>query len=569
MDRSRFKRPETKIQRQTPKTAFGSTRPVPKVDVTRPRNYVDLTRVRPIPQKPTPPAPTTIVAKVAPKNEAPISVQVPKMALPPLEKVTESPKAGKLPIDMELPGEQSPMHFEFHAKKIKWWNLRRLASRGLAVSLVLMITLGGLLFSQSYLKLHKVFRGSTGTAAALQADVKPELLRGEGRGRVNILLLGRGGGKHDAPDLTDTIMIASVDPVNHTTALLSVPRDMWVHVGDHGVMKLNAAWETGVWDYLGKKTIGSTDPKAVRAGFDLVDQTVSDILGVSIDYNVLVDFQAFQQAVDTVGGVDINVPTDLVDPTMAWENNNNPTLATAGQQTFDGKHALIYARSRETTSDYARAERQRALLVALKAKVKTVGTLSNPLKISGLMSALGDNVQSDLSLSNANRLYSILKNVKDSDVSSVGLTDTSDGKGPYVVGGNSAGQSIVLPKAGLFKYSDIQQFVRSKLKDPYILKENARILVLNGSTLPGLANTKADELRSYGYNVVRVGNTPASGWIKTTLIDVTHDNKYTKNYLEQRFNQKAANSLNDTSIATNDADFVIILGSDEANPTQP
>lgn len=542
---------------------------MPKVDVTRPRNYVDLTRVRPIPQKPTPPAPTTIVAKVAPKNEAPISVQVPKMALPPLEKVTESPKAGKLPIDMELPGEQSPMHFEFHAKKIKWWNLRRLASRGLAVSLVLMITLGGLLFSQSYLKLHKVFRGSTGTAAALQADVKPELLRGEGRGRVNILLLGRGGGKHDAPDLTDTIMIASVDPVNHTTALLSVPRDMWVHVGDHGVMKLNAAWETGVWDYLGKKTIGSTDPKAVRAGFDLVDQTVSDILGVSIDYNVLVDFQAFQQAVDTVGGVDINVPTDLVDPTMAWENNNNPTLATAGQQTFDGKHALIYARSRETTSDYARAERQRALLVALKAKVKTVGTLSNPLKISGLMSALGDNVQSDLSLSNANRLYSILKNVKDSDVSSVGLTDTSDGKGPYVVGGNSAGQSIVLPKAGLFKYSDIQQFVRSKLKDPYILKENARILVLNGSTLPGLANTKADELRSYGYNVVRVGNTPASGWIKTTLIDVTHDNKYTKNYLEQRFNQKAANSLNDTSIATNDADFVIILGSDEANPTQP
>ncbi len=464
---------------------------------------------------------------------------------------------------MDLPGEDSPLRL---AKQYKWQRARRVASRGLAVAVVLLITFGGLLFSQSYLKLHKVFKGGAETAAALNANVKPELLKGEGRGRVNILLLGRGGGTHDAPDLTDTVMLASVDPVNHTTTLLSLPRDLWVNVPDAGVMKLNAAWETGEFKYQGNGKPGSTDPKAIRAGFDLVDKTLEQVLGITIDYNMLVDFQAFQQAVDTVGGVDLNVPADLVDPTMAWENGNNPVLAKAGPQTFNGKQALIYVRSRETTSDYARAERQRALLVALKSKVVNLGTLSNPLKISGLLNAFGNNAQTDLSLSNANRLYSLVKGVGDDKVTSISLADAAN---PQVMGGNINGQSVVLPKAGLFNYDAIQKFVRGNLKDPYILKENAKILVLNGTQTLGLATAKADNLKSYGYNIIGTGNTPSSGWTQTTLIDLTHKSKYTKNYLEERFGVKADNHLADNRIVTNGADFVIIIGSNEALNTQP
>ncbi len=463
---------------------------------------------------------------------------------------------------MELPGEDSPLRLA----QTKWHRARRFASRGLAAAVIVAITFGGLLFSQSYLKLHKVFRGGTSTAAALKANVNPDLLKGEGRGRVNILLLGRGGGTHDAPDLTDTLMLASVDPVNHTTTLLSIPRDLWVNVPGQGVMKLNAAWEAGEFKYQGSGKTGSTDPKAVKAGFKLVDQTVEQVLGITIDYNMMVDFQAFQQAVDIVGGVNMNVPTDLVDPTMSWENAGNSVLAKAGPQAFDGKHALIYARSRETTSDFARAERQRALLVALKGKVVTLGTLSNPLKMSSLLNTFGNNVQTDLSLSNANRLYSITKGVSDDRVSSVSLADADN---PQVMGGNINGQSVVLPKAGLFSYEPIQQFVRGKLKDPYILKENAKVLILNGTLVPGLATAKADELKGYGYNVIGTANTPSSGWTQTTLIDLTHKNKYTKNYLEQRLNQKAAASLADTTIPTNGADFVIIIGSNETSNTQP
>jgi LCP family protein required for cell wall assembly len=468
------------------------------------------------------------------------------------------------PIDMDLPGAESPLHFELK-RRVKWRGVRR----AMAVAVVLVVTLGGLVISQSYLKLHQVFRGGAGTAAALKTNVDPNLLKGEGEGRVNILLMGRGGGNHDGPDLTDSMMLVSIDPINHTSTLLSLPRDLWVNVPNAGVMKLNAAWETGEFQYLGKTAPGSTNPKAIKAGFDTVDQTVEQVLGVNIDYNALVDFQAFQQAVDTVGGVTVNVPADLVDPTMAWENSGNATLAPAGLDNFNGKRALLYVRSRETSSDFARADRQRSVLVALKNKVETLGTLSNPFKLSGLMNSFGNNVQTDLSLSNADRLYSILKAIKADHISSIGLDGSQpSGTGQYVNDGNINGQAIVLPKAGLFQYGDIQQFVRGQLKDPYIIKEHAKVEILNGTDTPGLATTMASQLQSYGYDVVKTGNTPDNNWLRTTLVDLTHGkDKYTSHYLEQRFNVTADSSLSDKTIATNGADFVIIIGSDEASST--
>lgn len=538
--------------------------------VAAPRSLSPVAQRRPVFQTTQMPAPTPIPVEQQRPVAVPPPVSVPAPA--PERPVAEQPVpanpqfARHLSLDMDLPGAESTSALE-RLSHPKWRSVRRWSVRVGVATIVLMVTVGGFLFSQGFLKAHKVFKGGTATAAALKANVDPALLKGEGSGRVNILLLGRGGGTHEAPDLTDTIMIASVDPINHTTALISIPRDLWVNVANAGVMKINAAWETGEFKYLGKAKVGSTDPKAIQAGFDVIDQVVSDSFGITPDYNVIVDFKAFQQAVDTVGGVNMDVPTDLVDPTMAWENANNPVLAKAGIQVFNGPQALRYARSRETSSDFARAQRQRSLLLALKDKVDTLGTLSNPVKISGLLSAFGDNVSTDLSLSNANRLYGILKQVGDSSVNSIGLADAGH---QYVTTGNINGQSVVIPKAGLFNYSDIQSYIRSQLKDPYIVRENAKILVLNGTTVAGLASTKADELKSYGYNVVATANTPNSGWTQTTLVDLTKTKKYTRHYLEEHFNQTAANELSDKTIPTNGADFVIIVGSDEATvtPTQ-
>jgi polyisoprenyl-teichoic acid--peptidoglycan teichoic acid transferase len=480
--------------------------------------------------------------------------------------LNDNPPAGQAParspLDMELPGADSRprLHLRLRAK---WPRLRRT----LAVAVVLVVTLGGLLVSQSYMKLHEVFRGGAGSAAALKENVDPNLLKGEGTGRVNILLMGRGGGNHDGPDLTDSMMLVSIDPVNHTSTLLSLPRDLWVNVPSAGNMKLNAVWESGEFQYLGKIAPGSTNPKAITAGFNMVDQTIHQVLGVDVSYNALVDFQAFQQAVDTVGGINVNVPADLVDPTMAWENGNDPVLAKAGPDSFNGKQALIYVRSRETSSDFARADRQRAVLLALKGKVETLGTLSNPLKLAGLMNAFGNNVATDLSLKNAQRLYTIVKAIKGTNITSVDLDGNNQPTGnQYVTTANINGQSVVEPKAGLFQYNDIQQYVRGQLKDPYILKEHAKIEILNGTLVPGLASKMQADLQSYGYDVTSVGNTPNGSWVQTTLVSLSGSkDKYTKHYLEQRFNTTAADTLSDKTIPTNGADFVIIIGNDEVS----
>lgn len=422
---------------------------------------------------------------------------------------------------------------------------------------------GGIFFGSGLLRAGNVFKGGTASVAALKENVAPQLLKGEGAGRINVLLLGRGGSNNSAPDLTDTMMLASIDPVNKTATLLSIPRDFWVKVPGSGTMKINAAYETGVFKYLGKVETGSTNPKAISAGFDSVDQVVESVLGVTVNYNVLVNFDAFSQAVDAVGGVNINVPTDLYDPTMAWENGNNPFLARAGQQLMGGKQALIYARSRETSSDFARAERQRALMMAIKQKVETLGTLSNPLKITGLLNSFGNNVVTDFSLSDVSRFASIVKGISDTSVSSASLADPNN---TQVTTGNMNGQSIVLPKAGLFKYGPIQNYVRSALKDGYILKENAKILVLNGTLVPGLATKKADELKAYGYNIIGTGNAPGGAYPETSLVDLTHGaKKYTQNYLEQRFNVKATTVMPDNTIQTNGADFVIIVTANESS----
>ncbi len=451
-------------------------------------------------------------------------------------------------------------------KNIKNWSLRKKIWMGILAVVIILLLVGGFLFLKGYLSAKKVFKGG-GSAVSLQEEVKPDLLKGEGDGRINILLLGIGGEGHEAPDLTDTIMVASIDPVNHKTALLSVPRDLWVTVPGKGSMKINAVYETGKYAYLGRQSSSNKDRKALEAGYQAADKMLETVLGVPIHYHALLNFQAFQQAVDSVGGIDVDVPERLYDPTMAWQNNRNPVIAEKGVQHFNGTKALMYVRSRYTTSDFARSQRQRAVIVALQQKVLTLGTFSNPQKISQLIDAFGDNVATDFSLSDLTRMYQITKGINPDSIQSVGLTDPPNS---YVTTGMIGNQSVVIPKAGLGNYSAIQNYVRNTLRDGYLAKENANVMVLNGTSQPGLATTKADVLKSYGYNVGVVGDAPTQNYSKTIIVDQTNGKKpYTAQYLKKRFGvDQVAKKLPDSTIQTQNADFVIILGEDETTNSQ-
>lgn len=474
------------------------------------------------------------------------------------------------PLDLTI-DESKPQKKKFDPRILlhpKQWNWRTIRKRGLigfGGFLALVLIVGGILFAKGYIKLHKVLKGG-GHAVALN-EAKPIDVNTEGDGRINILLMGIGGGTHDAPDLTDTILIASIDPVNNKMALLSVPRDLYVQTSKNGSMKINAVYETGKYAYLGHQDSSNNNQQAIKAGFSSLDSMVQNVSGLHINYNALVNFKGFQQAIDTVGGVTFTVPETVYDPTMAWENRGSPYIARAGQATFDGFHALMYVRSRETSSDFARSQRQRLVMVALMQKVFTLGTLSNPQKISSLLDALGNNVVTDISITDLTHMYGITKKIPEADVQSV---DFSTKPNQYITTGMIHGQSVVYPLAGINNYDAIRSYVRNTIKDGYMAKENARVMVVNGSSDPQLATTKANILKSYGYNVTSVVDTASKQYETTTVVDLTKNKKpYTAQYLKHRFNVKnTVSKVPDSSLQTQKADFVIIVGNDETTDSQ-
>lgn len=456
----------------------------------------------------------------------------------------------------DYPAYKPPARPTQIVRKSSSWRSRVVKGSGFLVGLVMLT--GGFFAWKAYIKLHKVFHG-TATVAALASDnVKPDLLKGEGSGRVNILLAGIGGAGHEGPDLTDTLLVMSVDPVNHSAVLLSIPRDMWVKqpVNYFGAnQKINAVYESAKYKYLGKMDESSANSQAVQAGFNADDQILEQVLGIDINYHVLVDFKAFRQAIDTVDGVTVNVPEDLWDPTMAWENHGNPTLAKAGIQTMSGTQALIYARSRETSSDFARTERQRQILLALKAKVITAGTLSNPTKIDGLMNAFGDNVYSDLSTKGAARLFDIVKQIPDTKISSLDLVSPPH---KLVTTDHVGNISVVRPVAGFNNYAAIQSFVRTELPDGYITRENAPVAVVSPTAQE--ATAIGAELKTYGYNVTAM-QAGGSKNQPTVVVDLSHGkDPYTRHYLESRYGVKAVTTLpGGVQIAQPGTKFVILV----------
>ncbi|CAN5376520.1 hypothetical protein BH10PAT3_BH10PAT3_4090 [soil metagenome] len=473
--------------------------------------------------------------------------------------------------NQKLPKEKRGgfMHFRRKPKEAKRPGKHRKLKIGLrtaGVLALLLVLAGGGLTLKAYLKGRNILKGGSNGAVALNKNVDPTLLKGEGDGRVNVLLLGKGGAGHDGPDLTDTILIASIDPLAKETALLSIPRDLWVK-SNNGQSKINAVYANAKYSVLNSYTLkqqtSEVKAKAEKAGIDAIESTVTAAMGIPIHYFGMVDFVGFAQSIDAVGGIDINVKTQVYDSFIAADNGGNPLIASVGQHHFDGKHALLYAQSRHGSirGDFDRTERQREVIVALKSKVLSLGTFSNPLKVNQLIDAVGDHISTDFTINELMRVYDIIKDVDSAKIKSIGLADPPNN---FVTTGTVSNQSVVIPRAGLFNFTDIQSYVRNTLRDPFLKSENANVVILNGTTTPGLATLKSIELKSYGYNVTLVADAPTKTYTKTELIDLTKGvKKYTKNYLEKRLNVTSSTKLPDATINPGTADFVIILGTNE------
>lgn len=433
-----------------------------------------------------------------------------------------------------------------------------LTAKASGVVLACAFIIGSFFFGKAWLTAHKIFQGGGQSSVLFSTDVKPETLKGEGDGRVNVLLVGIGGGDHPGANLTDSIVIASIDPIAKDIALLSIPRDLYVKVPDYWSMKINAAYSSGLERALEN---GSSEKDATNAGFDVLENTIEEHIGIPIHYHALVDFQGFAQGVDAVGGIDVQVEEDLIDYQIADANDNNPLIAEAGLQHFDGRHALLYAQSRYSTSDFARGQRQRQVIISLKEKALATGTFSNPNTVSKLLDALGQNVMVNATLGEIMRMYEITKDIPSTSIATVGLTDEPN---PLVTTGNVDDQSIVQPSAGIDNFDDIRSFVRNTLRDPFLKSENATIAILNGTGTSGIATQKAEELQGYGYNVTIIDDAPTKDYQTTVMYDRTNSlKKYTRNYLEKRLGLNVSVEPTSANPILASADFIVVLGQNE------
>lgn len=218
--------------------------------------------------------------------------------------------------------------------------------------------------------------------------------------RVNIALLGIGGGNHDGADLTDTILILSFNQKKQSLGMISVPRDIW---SDTLKDKINSAYHYG-------------EEKRKGGGLVLAKAVVSDMVGLPIQYGIVFDFTKFTRIINLVGGVSINVPqafTDTEYPIAGNENDTcggDPTFACRyetihfdqGVQTMNGERALTYVRSRHAEgadgSDFARSRRQQEVLVALKDKLTSAAVVYNPVKLHELYVAFDDATDTDMNI---------------------------------------------------------------------------------------------------------------------------------------------------------------------------
>ena len=447
------------------------------------------------------------------------------------------------PVDFTEIEKNDPSREKNRRSKKRIFSMRNLAIGFATLAAIAVVGAGFMLW---FMQNNILVKNTGDGAAALGEFVDPSSLRGEGDGRVNILLIGI----DDAAGLSDTIIVASIDPVAKDVAMLSVPRDMLVDIPGFGRAKVNAAHAYGEqYDYEG-------------GGPQLLQDTLEEVLDIPIHYYGRVDFEGFEQAVDIVGGVEVEVENDLIDNYFPDERfGYEPFRIMAGTHVLDGDTALRYARSRYTTSDFDRSRRQQQILLGLKDRAISRDTLSSPTKIAGLMRSLSQNAQTNLSVEEIMRLVEIGESVNPEDIVQSQLDASEDN---FLAFSDYYGQSVLVPVSG--DWQQIQEYVRGLLVDSYIKDEAARISVLNGTMEDGLAGSVGELLRSFGYQVDNIDNASEQNYTRTVIFDYNGDNPYTIRYLEQRFGVSAQRRQAPSD--SENLDIEIVIGGDYDSDTQ-
>ncbi|HLQ61692.1 MAG TPA: LCP family protein [Candidatus Acidoferrales bacterium] len=353
--------------------------------------------------------------------------------------------------------------------------------------------------------------------------------------RVAVLLVGYGGDENDAPYLTDSIMAVVLDPQTHRVLMASIPRDLIVTMdlsvgGGRWVQKINAAFEVA---YLPDIICCPAPQYTGRdGGGHAAEHAVGIVTGLTFDRYIGVDFHAFRDMVDALGGIDIHMDTSLHDchyPNYGngylnhgvpegWPcpNPNYGIRFPAGDYHVNGEQALEIARSRhadepEQSSDFGRARRQQMIMTAIKKKATTVNGFA---KAPQLMAALEKNFKTDMSLSDMKAVYDWGQNLPDSQIVHAGVSN--DNFLQYCRRNNISGLCPQDESWGM-----LHRFFSGAFVDPKALGERAPIQLVNGSSVANdVDDRNTNILDMLGFQVADPAPHPSSN--STYVLDFTN-----------------------------------------------
>ncbi|MBG0786838.1 MAG: LCP family protein [Anaerolineaceae bacterium] len=380
----------------------------------------------------------------------------------------------------------------------------------------------------------------------------------DGVSRVTILVMGLDYREWSAGEIphSDTMILFTMDPLNQTAAIVSIPRDIWVSVPGYDYEKINTAY------YLGELN------NLPGGGAALAARTVEEFLGIPVDYYAQVDFQAFIDFIDDIQGVRLDIKEPItIDRLGQW----NTVTLEPGLITLPGDYALAYVRTRYTEGgDFDRASRQQEVIMAIRDRILEFDML--PTLVANapqIYEDLAGGINTNMSLSQVIKLAWSAMDIDRENIQQVIISNE------YITLGKSpTGLDILIPIPDKIRLLRDEIFDSGGAIGPVaegdllslVVEENARVSVRNGSYLGGLAATTAEWMRGQGVNVVEETNADYTVYSSITIYNAT---PYALKWLSQTMNINS-NMITYAYDPNASVDLVVVLGDDWAgnNPME-
>lgn len=409
-----------------------------------------------------------------------------------------------------------------------------------------------------------------------------QALKTDQQGRSNVLIVGTTDDDPDHPggDLTDSMMVVSIDQKKKDAYMFSIPRDLYVEYG-----QACASGYSGKINAYMSCAANGTDEEAKKRGLEGLRQFVGDIFGMDIQYGAHINTMVIKDSVDAVGGVMVNVdsrdPRGVLDGSLDWMCRETHLSAAEKQQRcptghyidfkngpneMDGDKAMWFSRARGLApptygleeSNFDREKNQQLVLMALKEKATSTGTLTDLGKVMGLMDAMGNNLRTNI---DPKEVQTVMKLGSEIDIESVHQLSFYEEENRLMTIGDIGGQSIVQPVDGLYSYASIRSYLKKNIYANEITREAAKVVVLNGGSVSGVAQKEADKLAETGMVIAGVDNAPEGDYSRYEIYSLVDSTKKeaSRKKLAELYGVKVSSDALPFNLDL-EADFVIVIG---------